>query len=121
MIGEMNFNLGLSAIKRESKPKEDVERHLIRNGWEKTGEALGGRADYYENAGINLTVIEGPMGTLVVPSGPVRGTVYGDDVKVFSRSSSMGMGAGSGTSRSSKDENTGSQLRGSRRSEKVFQ
>lgn len=111
----LNLNIGLSTIKRESKPKEDVERALLRNGWEETESLAGDRLSYFENTGINVTVLETPRGTLVFPSGPIRGSLFGEDVKVFSRQSALGLGAGSG-SEPTKQQDNENQVRGSRRS-----
>lgn len=105
----MNLNFGFSVFKREAKDMANVERHLSRDGWEKTGE-VGERVAYYEKSGINVTVIGGPRGTVIMPSGPIRGTVFGKNNKLFSDTSVIG--AGKDTSNDSEE----SQIRGSRRS-----
>lgn len=87
----LNINMGSSIIKREAKPLSKVETQMRRNGWEKTGQ-IGDRVSYMESSNVNLTLVEGPLGTVVLPSGPLRGAVFGD-YEVFSRSSVMGIGS----------------------------
>lgn len=106
----LNLNFGSSVFKREAKSKMAVERHLQREGWEKTGD-IGDRISYFESSGINITVVDGPMGTVILPSGPVRGTIFGVDNKLFSESSVIGAGADN----ENKDER--SQMTGSRRTD----
>lgn len=67
-----------SVIRRDSRSRPAVMKELKNNGWSRTGSALGGRLIYMENSGFSLTVVDGPAGTLVVPSGPIRGRVFGD-------------------------------------------
>lgn len=49
---------------------------LESNGWVKT-DNLADRVHYLENSGFSLTVIDGPLGTIIVPSGPIRGRLFG--------------------------------------------
>lgn len=79
MVGPLNLNIGSSVVKREGKTLEQVESIYLNKGWTKTGEVAGGRVLYFENAGINITVISGAMGVLIVPSGPVRGRIFGEE------------------------------------------
>lgn len=85
-----NLNFGSSVVKREGKPLGDVVAHLKKNGWKKTGE-LSSRVVYLANSGVNITLIGGPMGTTIIPSGPIRGMVFGD-VDLFSDVSVLGAG-----------------------------
>lgn len=109
----MNLNFGLSVFKREAKPKSRVETFLRREGWEKTGE-IGDNVSYWENAGINITVVGGPRGTVITPSGPIRGNIFGEDNTLFSRTSVIGAG------RDSEEQDSESQIRGSRRSDNMM-
>lgn len=93
----MNLNFGSSVLKREAKPLTDVTNQLKANGWRQTG-SLGNRVVYLENSGMNITVIDGPMGTLVVPSGPIRGRVFGDSGLQLNRVSVIGAGSDSSES-----------------------
>mgnify|MGYP006273254335 CR=1 FL=1 len=112
MLGQ-NRSFGLSVLKREAKPKEDVETFLQRNGWERTGE-IGQRVSYYENSGVNITLVEGPRGTVILPSGPIRGTIFGKDNKLVSENSVIGAGSGK------KETDAKSQIRGSKRSDNTM-
>lgn len=73
----MDFEL--SVVKRLGTDIEMVSKQMAEAGFNKTGEALGGKAIYYEIAGINVTLIPTPTGgTLIFPSGPIRGKLKGD-------------------------------------------
>lgn len=96
----MNLNLGTSVVKREAKSIEEVDSRLVDTGWERTASILNGRVKYYQNAGINITAIQGPMGTVIVPSGPVRGAIFGKNAVRLGRTSSIGAGP-SGASKDS--------------------
>jgi len=89
MPGEIN--IGGSVMKREAKPLSEVDRQLTGDGWEKTAQPLD-RLAYYEKSGINITAMEGPRGTVIFPSGPVRGMMFGKNVSVVSRVSTIGAG-----------------------------
>lgn len=91
----MNLNLGSSVLKREVKDINEVINQLQRNGWSQTG-SLGDSVRYFENSGMNITVIDGPMATLIIPSGPIRGRVFGDSGLVANQTSVIGAGANSG-------------------------
>ena len=67
-----------SVVKRDSRGAQDVISELRNSGWNRTGSAVNGRVVYMENSGFSLTVVEGPMGTVVLPSGPVRGRLFGN-------------------------------------------
>lgn len=71
------FSLELPVTKRYNADVEQVKQFLEENGFERTGQALKGRFTYYENAGIGVTVMDGPAGTTVFPSGPLRGAKFG--------------------------------------------
>lgn len=86
----MDFSFGSSVIKREAKPVGDVVTLLKRRGWEETGR-VSDRIVYLSNSGMSITVIGGPVGTTIMPSGPVRGALFGD-VDFFSRTSVIGAG-----------------------------
>lgn len=93
MPGPLNLNVGTSVVKRENKSIDEVESRLINQGWEKTAEIAGGRVRYYESANFNITAISGPLGTVLVPSGPLRGLAFGDDAVTVNQVSAIGMGA----------------------------
>lgn len=84
-------SLGTSVIKREDKPADQVITTLQRRGWEVTGR-VGNRVTYLENSGLNITVIDGPMGTVIMPSGPLRGRIFGENVRFISSRSVIGEG-----------------------------
>lgn len=87
----MELNIGTSVFKREDRPASEVISLLQSRGWEKTG-TLGDRVTYLENSGIGITVIQGAAGTLIIPSGPIRGMIFGRDNKLFSNVSVIGAG-----------------------------
>ena len=91
----LNLNIGTSVMKREAKDIDEVTSQLRRNGWEQTG-SLGDRVKYFENSRINITVIEGPMGTVILPSGPIRGRLFGDSGLMANQTSVVGLGADTG-------------------------
>lgn len=94
MAGLLNLNIGTSVFKRESKSIGDVESRLVSDGWEKTGSTAGGRIRYYEKSGINITALSGPAGTVIMPSGPVRGMIFGtEDAVGINRTSVIGAGS----------------------------
>jgi len=73
----MDFEL--SVVKRLGTDIEQVSKQMNEAGFNKTGEALGGKALYFESAGINVTLIPAITGgTIMFPSGPVRGKVKGN-------------------------------------------
>lgn len=81
----MKVNIGTSVFKREAEPKSRVVSVMKSNGWEEKGTFAG--ITYLENSGINISVVQGPGGgTLVFPSGVIRGMMFSDRV-----------GAGSGS------------------------
>lgn len=86
-----NVNIGGSVIKREARPLSEVDRQLTGDGWEKTAQPLD-RLAYYEKSGINITAMEGPRGTVIFPSGPLRGAMFGKNVSLVSRVSTIGAG-----------------------------
>lgn len=88
----LNLNIGTSVVKRESRPTEEVVAQLENDGWEMTGSIGGDRVLYFEKSGINITVMEGPMGTLVFPSGPVRGRLFGNSGLMAGKKSVLGTG-----------------------------
>lgn len=91
----MELNLGTSVFKREDRPAEQVIRLLSQNGWSRTG-SIGDRVTYMENSGINITVIQGAAGTIIIPSGPIRGRIFGDNNRFFSNVSVIGAGRNTG-------------------------
>lgn len=97
MVGENipgpNVNLSLSVIKREAKPIDQVVNKFERDGWKVTDTLGGGRVVYLEQSGINITAVSGPLGTVIIPSGPVRGLLFGDEVRIISGISGVGMGS----------------------------
>lgn len=89
----LNLNFGTSVMKREAKPISDVEDKLLNDGWKRTRMIAGGRVRYYQKSGINITAISGPLGTVIVPSGPVRGAVFGEGAVSLNQTSSIGAGS----------------------------
>lgn len=98
-----NVNFGSSVLKREAKPMDEVANQLKRNGWEETG-SIGSRARQFENSGLSVTVVDGPMATLVIPSGPIRGKVFGSSGLEANQTSVIGAGAGSSDSSNGQEE-----------------
>lgn len=86
----LGINVGTSVLKREAKPISQVKSNFKSNGWEVTADLLGGRLVYVEKNGINLTLLSGPVGTVVFPSGPIRGAAFGDEAVSLNRVSSTG-------------------------------
>lgn len=82
---------------------EDVVKQLKRNGWEQTG-SLGERVLYFENSRIGITVVDGPMGVLVMPSGPIRGRVFGDSGLQINQSTVLGAGSSSSDPEKNRDK-----------------
>lgn len=93
---ELNINIGSSQLKREARDVEVVIKKLKRNGWTQSG-SLGDRVLYFENTGMSITVIDGPMGTLVVPSGPVRGRLFGSSGLRINKNSVLDLSSDSDT------------------------
>lgn len=106
----LNLNFGTSVIKREAKPASRVRASLERDGWTEISEVAGGRIAYYERSNINITVVDGPAGTVIMPSGPIRGRVFGN-MELFSRDSVLGLSSSTNMS----NEQAQSQMKGSRR------
>jgi len=79
-------------FKREAKSIDEVSKKLQRDGWEKTGSLANGRVLYFQKSGIEITAAKGPMGTLIFPSGPIRGKLFGSGVGI-NTTSVLGMGA----------------------------
>lgn len=98
MHGPFDINFGTSVLKREAKSIDDVTRRLRNANWEETSSVLGGRVRYFEKAGINITAVQGAFGTVIMPSGPVRGAVFGDNAVTLNRTSAIGAGKRSGES-----------------------
>lgn len=74
------MELNLSVIKRTSSSADQVKGELKSGGFIERKEIMDGRVSHHENSlGIGMTVVDGPMGTLVVPSGPVRGLLMGEN------------------------------------------
>lgn len=85
------FSFGSSVVKREAKTIDKVDKQLKRDGWQETSRLAGGRLRYYEQSGVNLTALEGPLGTVIFPSGPLRGKFFGE-LDMVSRASVIGAG-----------------------------
>lgn len=105
----LDLNIGSSVLKREAKSADKVKAHLQRSGWNKTGSLADGRISYFQKSGINITVVDGPMGTVVAPSGPIRGKLFGSGVGI-NTSSVLGMGkdTSSNKNKASKKRQSGS-------------
>ena len=91
----LNLNIGSSVVKREAKPIEEVADKFASDGWSQTGSLMGGNVLYFEKSGVNVTLIGGPGGTVVVPSGPLRGGFFGMDAVGVNQTSVVGLGASS--------------------------
>jgi hypothetical protein len=72
------FNIESSVLKRYSADIDQVHSYLTSNGFSLTSRVAGGRVRYYESSGFNITVVQGPFGTVIFPSGPIRGRVFGE-------------------------------------------
>jgi len=88
----LNLNIGTSVFKREAKSIEQVTNQLVTNGWTQTG-SLGNRVKYFENSRLSITVVDGAIGTLIFPSGPVRGRIFGDSGLMANQTSVIGAGS----------------------------
>lgn len=99
-------NIGSSVVRRDSRSASRVINELQSQGWRRTG-SIGDRVTYMESAGFSLTVIDGPAGSVVIPSGPIRGRVFGSSGLEVSSDSLMGMNFGNG----GRGFNFGSRLR----------
>lgn len=73
------IDIGSSVIKRYDAPASQVRAMLAAGGFQETGSAMNGKVKFHQNSGINLTTVDGPLATLVMPSGPVRGSLFGDE------------------------------------------
>lgn len=108
------MDINLPVIKRTSSPMSDVIDSLEDSGFEQTGQMLGGAVRYYENDfGLGLSIFEAPRSTIITPSGPLRGAVFG------SRSFGIGdvMSESSKESSGDGDEDSKSDERGRRAAE----
>lgn len=92
----MNLNIGSSVFKRETKTITEVADRLRRNGWQQTG-SMGEKILYFENSGMSLTLVDAPMATLIFPSGPIRGRIFGDSGLDINQISVIGAGADTGS------------------------
>lgn len=88
-------NLSLSVVKREMRDLSEVRSRLSQKGWDETG-SIGDSIFYFENAGVNLTVVDGPRAVLIFPSGPIRGSLF--NKAPFGLVSESGLGMGSQSS-----------------------
>ena len=70
-------NIGSSVVRRDSRELSRVRTELRGGGWRQTGSIGDNRIVYMENSGFSLTLVDGPTGTLIMPSGPVRGKLFG--------------------------------------------
>ena len=71
--------INLSVFKRGDVDYEEVERKLIDDGWEQTGE-IRESVYYFEKSGFNITVVDGPQAVAAFPSGPIRGRIFSNVV-----------------------------------------
>jgi hypothetical protein len=84
-------NLSLSVVKRERRDLSEVRARLNQRGWQETG-TIGDNIFYYENAGINITVVDAPRAVLIFPSGPIRGRFFNRAPFGITQDSGLGMG-----------------------------
>lgn len=70
-----------STFERTSKSLDELHNELIEAGFEHTGEVGEGNIVHYHESenGVNLTLVELPRGSALFPSGPIRGTIFGDE------------------------------------------
>lgn len=106
----LDLNFGSSIVKREAKPARRVKQRLQRDGWREISEVANGRVTYWSKTNFSITVIEGPLGTTIIPSGPIRGKVFGD-IELFSRDGVLGISQTTGRT----ERQAESQMKGSRR------
>lgn len=85
----LNLNLGLSVFKREMSSLDEVQRTLENDGWERKG-TMGDRVRVFERSGFSITAIEGPMATIIMPSGPIKGRFFSGDSVGVNRLSVIG-------------------------------
>lgn len=103
----LNLNIGTSVVKREAKKISAVESRLLSDGWTRTGTALNGKVRYYQNSNFNITAMQGPLGTIIMPSGPIRGLIFGNNAVGINRTSVIGAGKKSSSGSSSGEPKTG--------------
>lgn len=77
------FNMELPVVKRYNADISEAHENLVSNGFEVTGTIMDGGIRYYENAGVGVTLIDGPFGTSLIPSGPIRGMKFGESAVNF--------------------------------------
>jgi len=87
----LNINFGTSVFKRENRPFSDVVKQFQTDGWSRTGE-FGNKLVYLQKDGIGITIANGPMATLVFPSGPIRGRLFGTSGLSVGKKSVLGTG-----------------------------
>lgn len=107
------MNVDLSVIKRRTESASTIINRLKSQGFSQTNSIMGGRLVYLENSeGIGLTVVDGPRGTVITPSGPIRGMVFGENsvglgiVRSSSNGSSKDTSDSSSNSRGSSGDST---------------
>lgn len=100
-------NLGSSVFRREKRSTDEVIRELKAGGWREV-DSVGNRLFYLENSGFSLTVIDGPLGTVVMPSGPIRGRLFGSSGIEIGGGNLMEMGRERLGSRMSRSNNSSS-------------
>lgn len=72
------MDINLSVVKRRQDDLAQVVSELEQQGFSSTDTVLNDKVHYLENdSGISLRVVEGPMATWVIPSGPVSGKMFG--------------------------------------------
>lgn len=90
-MSKPDINIGFSVFKREAQSIQDVVTHLQQNGWSVTSSIGDNRIVYLENSGVNITAVKGPLGTVVIPSGPIRGRMFGEQINLISRGEEEGI------------------------------
>jgi len=76
---ELPIEFNSSVVKRVNMDWETFVDAVERSGFSQTGSAGGGRILYHENdAGFAVTLINGPRANLILPSGPIRGRLFGN-------------------------------------------
>lgn len=74
----MILEIRSSMFKRIDMEPDDAHEALIELGFDHVDDAAGGRIHYHENeAGMSLTLVEGPRAVSIFPSGPIRGRLFG--------------------------------------------
>lgn len=68
-----------SVVKRVNMDWDVFVSAVEESGFEQVSSIAGGRILYHENdAGFGVTLVNGPRAKLILPSGPLRGRLFGN-------------------------------------------